>query len=311
MVSRLHYQFLLENNSSGRFKSIKPKEKLLLVFPIIPTIENYEMVNEQFCGLLREKYGQIGNDLGIEIKTLFITEGTTITQQAARKDWNVINKISSTIGIKMAYAPDHIFNFYRDLKIQEDPLDLLRFLPKKRIDSNILLLKSAKMSMEKENIKLLMDSIKSSGVVCVRNCGRPEALGLDPLSLEKLRAKLPVVKPQFQPSETRYLLKEFLTAAKKFLTRSHKIIPLSSAVTVIANERAQFGSYYKHEMPEYIQASNLTYWMISDELAPQYKKNVPKKENIGFLFLPENISKTKCNEAESEFVYLIKTGLDI
>ena len=122
--------------------SQSPKEKLLLVFPIIPTIENYEMVNEQFCGLLREKYGQIGDELGIEIKTLFITEGTTITQQAARKDWNVINKISSTIGIRMAYAPDHIFNFHRDLKIQEDPLDLLRFLPEKPIDSNILLLKS-------------------------------------------------------------------------------------------------------------------------------------------------------------------------
>ena len=61
-------------------------------------------------------------------------------------------------------------------------------------------------------------------------------------------------------------------------------------------------------MPEYIQASNISYWMISDELPQQFRKNIPKKENMKFLHFSEKIAKTKCDEAKSEFIYLIKTA---
>ena len=283
------------------------KDSLLLVFPIIPTPENYEMVNEQFCALLREKYNKVGREIGVEITTLFITEGTNV--QMTAEDWKVLPKMSKATTIEMAYAPDHIFNFHRDLKIQEDSLDLLRFLPEQIEAENILFLKSAQMNMKTENIWNLLKTIKSGGVICVDSCVRPEAIGFSKPELDKIRTVLPKVKPQFQPNETKTLLKRYLASASEFLTETvHEVVQLNSAVASISNERAQFNAFYKHEMPEYIQASNISYWMVSDQLPEQYKNNIPQKENMNFLFLPEKIPKTKCDETKSEFIYLVKTA---
>merc|ERR1712176_654164 len=136
----------------------------------MPTPENYEMVNEQFCALLREKYSQVAREIGVEIKTLFITEGTNVAMAA--DDWKLLPKISKATSLEMAYAPDHVFNFHRDLKIQEDPLDLLRFLPQEINSQHILLLKTPQMNMKKENIYHLLKTIKSAGVICVDSCVR-------------------------------------------------------------------------------------------------------------------------------------------
>ena len=82
---------------------------------------------------------------------------------------------------------------------------------------------------------------------------------------------------------TKYLLKKYLVEATKLLTENiHEVVRLNAAVASISNERAQFNAFYKHEMPEYLQASNISYWMISDELPQQYKKNIPKKANMKF-----------------------------
>ena len=292
-----------------RFQPIQEnsKDSLLLVFPIIPTPENFEMVNEQFCALLREKYSQVAREIGVEITTLFITEGTNVA--LAAENWKVLPKISKAASIEMAHAPDHVFNFHRDLKIQEDPLDLLRFLPSEIDAQNILLLKSAQMNMKTENIFNLLKTIKSAGVICVDSCVRPKAIGFTKPALERVRAVLPEIKLQFQPNDTKYLLKKYLVEATKFLTENiHEVVRLNAAVASISNERAQFNAFYKHELPEYIQASNISYWMISDDLPQQYKKNIPKKGNMKFLYFPEKIGETKCNEAKSEFIYLIKTA---
>ena len=112
------------------------RDSLLLVFPIIPTPENFEMVNEQFCALLREKYRLVAREIGVDIATLLVTEGTNVA--LAAENWKVLPKMSKAASLEMAHAADHVFNFHRDLKIQEDPLDLLRFLPSEIEARNIL-----------------------------------------------------------------------------------------------------------------------------------------------------------------------------
>ena len=109
--------------------------------------------------------------------------------------------------------------------------------------------------MKTENIFNLLKTIESAGVICVDSCVRPKAIGFTKAALERVRAVLPEIRPQFQPNDTKYLLKKYLVEATKLLTENiHEVVRLDAAVASISDERAQFNAFYKHEMPEYIQA---------------------------------------------------------